>query len=825
MTAQSVSARAPETLGQFVVLLIRNMIRRWPIKLLLAGGVALVTWVLHTYLLVVANEGFAAGTNATLDLILALSDRVFSGTIFWTLLAALVVTAFFRVVSYGLGNTVRSVIETPGWLWAALTQLTVWAAPLFFAGYLAGLIAGAIINNRLISLQFALLGVGILIARQTSVLFNILRLGWSDAQRLMKLEKSREFNYYWAGLVVLGALWGLIGAAVQEWVEARLAFTIISSFSWVVYPLVCGCTSVFFLGFLALALTRRPKGGGDKATLALAVLIPLALALLVAPVYADDGGWAESGSTLGGWIRSEGAGTAVAMGFLPAMGAGLGVLAGSLLGGAAGVMAGAGVSAAGAGLPGGAGIPAGSPPPHPHAPAAKAPIGRQPAEAGQAEYDMARAGPGHGLEEPPVHDVEAPPPRGVEATPPRAAETAPLRGAEATPSRGVEATPSPRGAEAAPPAEPRPGPAARPAVTAQEGPQAVRAEAPQTDFEAGPTARRTEVEEALEAYREGAPATDRAETAPLTGRAPEAAGQPPTGMKDIRGYEPGAGAEPGAPAGAEPGAADVAGRLTDMPEPEPGGPQATRASGATTAAEPEVGGEGVAGAESDRVAGLQAKPEARPGPQATRAAEATTPAEPGVAGEGVSGAEGEAAAGMRSSRAEMGDPKAAARFERLEAGGGPEATRAHPAETILEPGSGPRHGRSAPAEPVSVPLPPIPVPPLDAGQEEALATQVGAGLWWLVMVRGPETGRRYQAQAEMRLGRDRQQADIWLDDPKVSRRHALLERLGAALQITDLNSSNGTFVNEHRISGPTLLRPGDKVRIGDTELVVTDQAE
>ncbi|MCI0397234.1 MAG: FHA domain-containing protein [Chloroflexi bacterium] len=77
----------------------------------------------------------------------------------------------------------------------------------------------------------------------------------------------------------------------------------------------------------------------------------------------------------------------------------------------------------------------------------------------------------------------------------------------------------------------------------------------------------------------------------------------------------------------------------------------------------------------------------------------------------------------------------------------------------------------------------------------------------------------------MRLGRDRQQADIWLDDPKVSRRHALLERLGAALQITDLNSSNGTFVNEHRISGPTLLRPGDKVRIGDTELVVTDQAE
>ena len=56
-------------------------------------------------------------------------------------------------------------------------------------------------------------------------------------------------------------------------------------------------------------------------------------------------------------------------------------------------------------------------------------------------------------------------------------------------------------------------------------------------------------------------------------------------------------------------------------------------------------------------------------------------------------------------------------------------------------------------------------------------------------------------------------------DSEVSRAHALLERVGGAWTIEDRGSSNGTLVNTARINGPHLLRDGDVVRIGRTQLI------
>jgi pSer/pThr/pTyr-binding forkhead associated (FHA) protein len=41
------------------------------------------------------------------------------------------------------------------------------------------------------------------------------------------------------------------------------------------------------------------------------------------------------------------------------------------------------------------------------------------------------------------------------------------------------------------------------------------------------------------------------------------------------------------------------------------------------------------------------------------------------------------------------------------------------------------------------------------------------------------------------------------------------------LVVEDLGSTNGTFVNEHRIVSPTVLQAGDSVRVGNTELRVS----
>lgn len=74
---------------------------------------------------------------------------------------------------------------------------------------------------------------------------------------------------------------------------------------------------------------------------------------------------------------------------------------------------------------------------------------------------------------------------------------------------------------------------------------------------------------------------------------------------------------------------------------------------------------------------------------------------------------------------------------------------------------------------------------------------------------------------ELRVGRA-PSCDINLDgDPLVSRFHALL-RPGAegAYLLSDLNSSNGTLVNEQEIHGETPLREGDEITIGECRLRV-----
>ena len=56
-------------------------------------------------------------------------------------------------------------------------------------------------------------------------------------------------------------------------------------------------------------------------------------------------------------------------------------------------------------------------------------------------------------------------------------------------------------------------------------------------------------------------------------------------------------------------------------------------------------------------------------------------------------------------------------------------------------------------------------------------------------------------------------------DTEVSRAHALLEQVGGAWTVEDRGSSNGTTVNTSRISGPHVLRDGDVVRVGRTQLI------
>src|SRR4029453_717222 len=61
--------------------------------------------------------------------------------------------------------------------------------------------------------------------------------------------------------------------------------------------------------------------------------------------------------------------------------------------------------------------------------------------------------------------------------------------------------------------------------------------------------------------------------------------------------------------------------------------------------------------------------------------------------------------------------------------------------------------------------------------------------------------------------------DVQLEDPSVSRRHCPVEVHGERLTVTDLESANGTFINERPIAQGT-ANPGDTVRLGSMVLEV-----
>jgi predicted component of type VI protein secretion system len=88
----------------------------------------------------------------------------------------------------------------------------------------------------------------------------------------------------------------------------------------------------------------------------------------------------------------------------------------------------------------------------------------------------------------------------------------------------------------------------------------------------------------------------------------------------------------------------------------------------------------------------------------------------------------------------------------------------------------------------------------------------------VVVTSGPETGRRVELDLEVAIGR--QDTDLVVEDPEVSRRHAVLRRSDGSVIVEDLDSTNGTFVNGERIRSPIAVGPGDQIRVGQTTLEI-----
>ena len=67
---------------------------------------------------------------------------------------------------------------------------------------------------------------------------------------------------------------------------------------------------------------------------------------------------------------------------------------------------------------------------------------------------------------------------------------------------------------------------------------------------------------------------------------------------------------------------------------------------------------------------------------------------------------------------------------------------------------------------------------------------------------------------------------VCVDDEKVSRLHAVVQRTGdTGWRITDLDSTNGTFVNDQPVRADRPLHDRDRIRVGDSDLVFRAPAD
>lgn len=91
--------------------------------------------------------------------------------------------------------------------------------------------------------------------------------------------------------------------------------------------------------------------------------------------------------------------------------------------------------------------------------------------------------------------------------------------------------------------------------------------------------------------------------------------------------------------------------------------------------------------------------------------------------------------------------------------------------------------------------------------------------WYLQVLSGEQVGKKFQIQpGSMSLGRSTK-CELCFSDPELSRRHAEFFLKDNLLEIRDLASVNGVFVNQKKIN-TVLLQPGDQVRTGSVTLLV-----
>ncbi|MDO5028918.1 MAG: hypothetical protein Q4E36_06595 [Bacillota bacterium] len=303
---------------RFIGKVIKETLKETKRALPTAIVVAIATWLIHGYILVVLNQGFGS-SETPLSFLLNMDEAeknlpllyVFVGFIFSQILG------FFR---YGkitspftsLAEGVRALLATfkgiknkgLGSILAPLAMALLLESfmPKGSSVLLGMIITGAVVNFR---------------KKNTSLLFSFLQVFFRDLRKILRQRSEENYKDLETGLMLTSIFLIIFGV-----LSIKIS---LSTTTLIVLALV-----LLVLSFLKNKKSAPTTGMMIIVTLGAATITSL---LWTVKVFADDGGYQEAGSNFSQWVRSMGAKEAVMRGNVPAASAFLGSLLGSLANG------------------------------------------------------------------------------------------------------------------------------------------------------------------------------------------------------------------------------------------------------------------------------------------------------------------------------------------------------------------------------------------------------------------------------------------------------------------------------------------------------------
>lgn len=298
--------KAPETLFQLLVHIVKGVFKSIPKMLIKVGIIAAVAFVIHTYLVIYPNGGFASmGTR--LSSILELKKSGGSGAVIWTVMSGTLFASFALIKNKGVGSFLKGIGTVPVRVVKAIDKKKGFAMALLIA--VAFFLSYYWLMNDMMTLVFAIALFLSAAAFRGSFTYVVMRLGHSDFNRMFK----REGKYFKEEVHVILMMALCIGF---------LLYTLLPKSFFSVF-----IVAAIVVGVGVLAFVKKE----NRTKAAMFIFGINFLSLFSYGVFGDDGGVAEAGGFIN-WIGSQGSGTAVTLGLPPAIGSGLGGLLGWGLG-------------------------------------------------------------------------------------------------------------------------------------------------------------------------------------------------------------------------------------------------------------------------------------------------------------------------------------------------------------------------------------------------------------------------------------------------------------------------------------------------------------